>query len=227
MSTKSQGDSDKLQQSHPSPRVARRRAKTRERILTMAGKLFATHGIDGVTLTDIADAADVSRGNLYSHFDSKQALLDAIIEPMGAYAMEQFHSLPELPPAQAIEGLLRAHATMWREIPGALSVAHQFHGVLTAESTPTHTPHMQRTPDALPVGHEVYDALKESTHATSPQDFTWIFQQAADEGLLRFEPALTIKIFNNIAVPLLELCQEAPDPDDVFVESMLRLLLRE
>jgi len=180
----------------------------------VAGQLFASHGVDGTTLTNIADAADVSRGNLYSHFDSKQALLDAIIEPMVAYAMEQIHALAELPPAQALEGMLRAHATMWREIPGALSVAHQFHGALSAEPTSMHLPYEQQTPDTLPA------------HATQAPDVTRIFQQAADEGLLRIEPSLALKMFNAVAVPLLELCQEAPDPDELFVDSMLRLLLR-
>ena len=180
----------------------------------MAGQLFASHGVDGTTLTDIADAADVSRGNLYSHFGSKQALLDAIIEPTVAYAMEQIHALAELPPAQALEGILRAHATMWREIPGALSVAHQFHGALTENSPSMHHPPVQQAPDTFPA------------HATQPPNMTRIFQQAADEGLLRVESALALKIFNTIAVPLLELCQEAPDPDELFVDSMLRLLLR-
>jgi AcrR family transcriptional regulator len=222
MSTKGQVDSEKLERKKASPRVARRRARTRERILAVAGKLFASHGVDGTTLTDIADAADVSRGNLYSHFGSKQALLDAIIEPMVAYAMEQIGSLAELPPAQALEGILRAHATMWREIPGALSVAHQFHGVSIGEPAS-----VQRTPDTWPKGHAVHSVSKEPTDATQPPDMTRIFEQAADEGLLRVEPALALKIFNATAVPLLELCQEAPDPDELFVESMLRLLLRD
>jgi len=41
------------------------------------------------------------------------------------------------------------------------------------------------------------------------------------------EPELAIKVVNTISIPLLELAQEAPDPDAFFVESMLRLLLKE
>jgi AcrR family transcriptional regulator len=174
---------------------------TRERILKAAGQLIAEHGIDAVTITDIANAADVSRGNLYSHFDSKEALLNAIVKPMVTQAVEQIRKLKDLPPAHAIAGLLRVHATLWREIPGALSVAHQFHSELAAASA--------------------------STEEAQPHNVTQIFQQAADAGILRVTPALAIKIFNGIAVPLLELCQEAPDPDELFVESMLKLLLNE
>ena len=31
---------------------------------------------------------------------------------------------------------------------------------------------------------------------------------------------------SRVAVPFLALCQEAPEPEELFVESMLRLLLR-
>jgi hypothetical protein len=52
-----------------------------------------------------------------------------------------------------------------------------------------------------------------------------VFQRAADAGLLRVEPELAIKILNTFCVPFLKLCQEAPDPEELFVKSMLRLLL--
>jgi AcrR family transcriptional regulator len=191
--------STKRQEHSLSPRVARRRARARERILTAAARLFSTHGIDGVTLADVADEADVSRGNLYSHFGGKQELLHFICQPMFTYAAEQFQRLSSWPPAQAIEGIVRIHWTIWQEFPGALSVAHQLQDTSMGDSA--HTAHLQ-------------DAMR-------------IFQQAAGENLLRVEPALAIKMFNAVAVPLLELCQEAPDPDELFVESMLRLLLRE
>jgi AcrR family transcriptional regulator len=190
----------KSQEQSQSSRVARRRGKTRERILAVAARLFSAHGIDGVTLSDVADAADVSRGNLYSHFGSKEELVQAVCKPIFAHTLEQYRALAELPPAQAIESIIRTHLTIWREFPGALSVAHQLQGTVVEHTA--------------------------SAHSTHPREALEVFERAAEAGLLRVEPLLAFKMLNTIAVPLLELCQDAAEADELFVASMLRLLLK-
>ncbi len=191
----------KNQQSSSSPRVTRRRARIRERILSTAASLFAIHGVDHVTLTDITDEADVSRGNLYSHFGSKEELVHAIYQPAMEYSMEQARKLDGLPPVEAIEGILSVHTAVWRKFPGTLSVMYQLKDTTTEEVGSEHELH-------------------------SHSDIT-AFRQAADMDLLRMEPELAIKVVDTIGIPLLELAQEAPDPDEFFVKSMLRLLLKE
>ena len=52
--------------------MARRRARTRERIFTEAMRLFAEHGFDRVTVADITEAADVGKGTFFTHFPSKR-----------------------------------------------------------------------------------------------------------------------------------------------------------
>lgn len=59
----------------PAGRVARRRARVRERILEVAERLMDERGVEGVTIDDIADAADIARRSFYHHFESKHALL--------------------------------------------------------------------------------------------------------------------------------------------------------
>jgi hypothetical protein len=66
-----------------------------------------------------------------------------------------------------------------------------------------------------------------SGHERQSQNVMSVFRQAADMNLLRIEPELAMDIVDTIGVPLLKLAQEAPDPDAFFVESMLRLLLKE
>lgn len=56
-------------------RVARRRAKVRERILRVAERLMTTRGVDAVTIDDITDAADIARRSFYHHFDGKHEVL--------------------------------------------------------------------------------------------------------------------------------------------------------
>ena len=66
-----------------------------------------------------------------------------------------------------------------------------------------------------------------SGHERQSHDALTVFRRAADIDLLRMEPELAMKVVDTIGIPLVELAQEAPDPDAFFVESMLRLLLRE
>jgi len=56
-------------------RVARRRAKVRERLLEVAERLMDERGVDGVTIDDIADAADIARRSFYHYFESKYEIL--------------------------------------------------------------------------------------------------------------------------------------------------------
>ena len=52
--------------------------KTRQLLLDAAIEQFALRGVSSTTLTDIADAAGVTRGAVYWHFASKSELFNAI-----------------------------------------------------------------------------------------------------------------------------------------------------
>lgn len=52
--------------------------KTRQHLIDVAITLFAKNGVSTTTLTDIADAAGLTRGAIYWHFDSKVALFNEI-----------------------------------------------------------------------------------------------------------------------------------------------------
>ena len=50
-------------------------AENRERILSVAARLFRERGIDGVSLNDIMKAAGLTHGGFYGHFKSKEDLV--------------------------------------------------------------------------------------------------------------------------------------------------------
>jgi AcrR family transcriptional regulator len=58
-------------------------ADTRERLLRAAADVFAQRGYDGTRVADIAAAAGVSNGALYSHFGSKAELLVGALRAHG------------------------------------------------------------------------------------------------------------------------------------------------
>ena len=56
----------------------------REELLAIAASLFATKGFRRTTVRDIADAAGILSGSLYHHFDSKESMVDEILQTFQA-----------------------------------------------------------------------------------------------------------------------------------------------
>jgi AcrR family transcriptional regulator len=61
---------------------------TRAALLDEATTLFAERGYAGTSLEDVASASQVSRGAVYHHFASKQALFEAVLALQEARATE-------------------------------------------------------------------------------------------------------------------------------------------
>lgn len=60
--------------------VGRKAHETRQLLLNVAARLFAQHGYAGTSTTDILRAAGLTKGAMYFHFRSKEALARAVIE---------------------------------------------------------------------------------------------------------------------------------------------------
>jgi AcrR family transcriptional regulator len=59
-------------------RRAARKAENREHLIDAAAELFAEKGYWGVSLDEVADRAGLTKGAVYSSFESKEALLMAV-----------------------------------------------------------------------------------------------------------------------------------------------------
>lgn len=55
---------------------------TKDKILKASLHLFAKSGFDAVSTSQIADSLSITKGALYRHFESKQAIFDAILLKM-------------------------------------------------------------------------------------------------------------------------------------------------
>ena len=67
------------------------RGNTKQEILDAALELFSLQGFEATSISQIAGAVGIRKASLYSHFESKQAILDAIVKEV----LEQYeeHSL--------------------------------------------------------------------------------------------------------------------------------------
>ncbi|MEI7849287.1 MAG: TetR/AcrR family transcriptional regulator [Chloroflexota bacterium] len=64
------------------PRIIKEFSVRRNEILASAQKLIYTRGFEQMTIQNILDELQISKGAFYHYFDSKQALLEALIERM-------------------------------------------------------------------------------------------------------------------------------------------------
>jgi AcrR family transcriptional regulator len=85
---------------------AKQSAETREAILTSALELFARHGVVGSSVDQIAQAAGITKGAVYWHFESKDALFDAILERIRL----RWQDAVQVPLAMKTSATARLHA---------------------------------------------------------------------------------------------------------------------
>ena len=96
------------------------RGNTKQEILDVALELFSVKGYEATSLSTIADAVGIRKASLYSHFENKQAILDALVKDvLDAYGTHSIFArtdwdkdagdLPVTPDAavQMIQGQIR------------------------------------------------------------------------------------------------------------------------
>jgi AcrR family transcriptional regulator len=59
---------------------AEKAASTKAKIIAVARQLFATRGYDGTSTEAVLEESKISRGALYHHFETKEALFAAVLE---------------------------------------------------------------------------------------------------------------------------------------------------
>jgi AcrR family transcriptional regulator len=78
---------------------------TRRKIITSAVELFNEIGYPATGLGDIIERAEMTKGALYYHFDSKESLATAIIEEGSSRLADAFHNITTSS-APALEGII-------------------------------------------------------------------------------------------------------------------------
>jgi AcrR family transcriptional regulator len=103
-------------------RLSRKAAQsdvTREAILTACLRLFAQRGFTSTSIDMIAGAAGITKGAIYWHFDSKDALFDAILELIRSRWQEAV--VRSVPPdgqaAQRLDRLFAGYTRLFTEDP--------------------------------------------------------------------------------------------------------------
>ena len=82
----------------------------REELLAIAGRLFAERGFRNTTVRDIADAAGILSGSLYHHFDSKESMVDELLDTFQQQWFTQYDEIlaGDRTPRAKLDAVVRA-----------------------------------------------------------------------------------------------------------------------
>ncbi|MGW7259267.1 ScbR family autoregulator-binding transcription factor [Streptomyces sp. NPDC054834] len=96
-----------------------RAGRTRRVLLNAAATAFAAKGFPAVTLQDIADLAEMTKGAVYFHFTNKEAVAVAVTEEFYTQlpAIAEAVTARQLPPLDAVAELLLQTAVALRDNP--------------------------------------------------------------------------------------------------------------
>ena len=101
--------------------LPRKQRARREALLNAAADLFSTHGFDAVTVSDIAQAADLATGTVYNYFPTKTALLMAILSADFDAMLDEI-GRGDASPIEALLGVFRVvdrrSRALWRQVVG-------------------------------------------------------------------------------------------------------------
>jgi AcrR family transcriptional regulator len=102
----------------------------RERLVQGACRVLHEQGVEGTTLADIAEAADVPVGNVYYYFKTKDELIEAAID---AHADRIQAALAEFERHRSPRARLKALPESWREMAEQVARYGCEHGTLCQE----------------------------------------------------------------------------------------------
>jgi AcrR family transcriptional regulator len=104
----------------------RKKARTRQHIADTAARLFAEHGYEQVTVSDVAREAEVAEQTVYNHFGTKEQLVTDRDEQIRDRLRELIRTRPPgITPAAAVREYILKSVAGIRDIP-----AEQWRGEL-------------------------------------------------------------------------------------------------
>jgi len=115
------------------------RAQTRSRLLDAALQLFVKVGIEGFSVEDVAELAGYSRGAFYSHFETKDDLVCAVLERENKKSYVELDALyaQDLQPAERLKRLRAYYVSLARNVDACvLGVAVHMYAIRNPQVRP-------------------------------------------------------------------------------------------
>ena len=179
---------------------------TKVRILDEALVSFVKNGYKGTNLRDFAAGMGLSKSALYSHFKSKEAIWDALIDRMQNYYNENFGT------AQHLEKIPKSYDEFYNLVMEMVNFTiHDEKIILTRKLLLTEQFHDERV-KKLATEHFMND-----TKAI----FKKIFTQMTENGLLiKDDPDMLAFVFTSPITTLIHYCDREPENEPMIMRQI-------
>ena len=188
------------------------RGNTKQEILDAALELFSVKGFEATSLSTIADTVGIRKASLYSHFENKQAILDALVKDV----LEQYaaHSIfagaaPEKPAGEDGEHALTPDTA-------AQMIQGQIRYIL-------HDPHISKARKMLLIEQfqnpELAKLQTKQNYTDVLQHFTGLMKHLIRQGvLMEDEPEIMAAQFCLPISVWINLCDREPEREPEAME---------
>jgi len=188
---------------------------TKERILEAALLMFSQNGYAGTNIRELSASLGLVKSGVYKHYESKEAIWNALLDEMIAYYAEHFGSSEHLPPVpDSPEGLV----TMTMQMVNF--TVHDEKVIMTRKLL---------TLEQFRDGRARELATKHFLTGLT-EIFTHIFAGMMDKGSLRRDdPAMLAFAYTTPISALIHLCDREPDKKEAAlakVEAFSRHFIR-
>ena len=179
---------------------------TKERILDAALEMFSQNGYAGTNIRELSASLGLVKSGVYKHYESKEAIWNALLDEMIAYYGEHFGSPEHLPPVpDSLEALTRLTMQM--------------------VNITVHDEKIVMTRKVLTLEQFRDDRARElaTKHFLTglTEIFTHIFAGMMDKGLIRRDdPAMLAFAYTTPISALIRLCDREPEKTEAAMAQI-------
>ena len=179
---------------------------TKERILAAALEMFSQNGYAGTNIRELSASLGLVKSGVYKHYESKEAIWNALLDQMIAYYADHFGSVDHLPP-----------------VPDSLEELTQL--TMHMVHITVHDEKIIMTRKVLTL--EQYRDVRARELATKhfltglTEIFTRIFDGMMDKGLIRRDdPAMLAFAYTTPISSLIHLCDREPEKTEDAIRKI-------
>lgn len=108
-------------------REVKEATQRRQEILRAAAELFFSQGFDNTSMQDVQERVGIARGTLYYHFDSKEDMLDALIDQMSGEMLKAARSAAKEPGLPLLQRFMKVLMAVQVSTPESKHLLEQMH----------------------------------------------------------------------------------------------------
>ena len=188
---------------------------TKDRILEVALEMFSQNGYAGTNIRELSASLGLVKSGVYKHYESKEAIWNALLDQMIAYYADHFGSADHLPPVpDSLEELTRLTMHM-------VNITVHDEKIIMTRKVLTLEQFRDDRARELATKHFLTGLTEIFTH---------IFAGMMDKGLiLRDDPAMLAFAYTTPISALIHLCDREPEKSEdamIQVEAFSRHFIK-